>query len=274
MDMVEQERKELMDKRVQVLKKAILAGAEAILAINPADVAVIEKTSDSDVVTTADLNSEEAIVRIIQEAFPEDVIISEEMSEEIQVQLSPENLPNFTGWIIDPLDGTNSFRYKGSYSGVSIGFIESGKPAIGAICNPFTSELFFAEEDKGATLNGNPIHVSQTQDFKKSTRVVTSNPYEDEKMRENLKRILKLDPMPWIEVRGSAVLIMTDVAAGRFDLYEHNGLKPFDNPAGFLIVKEAGGKVVGLKGEEISFLSPEVVMGNPVLVDKFIQINA
>jgi fructose-1,6-bisphosphatase/inositol monophosphatase family enzyme len=64
---------------------------------------------------------------------------------------------------------------------------------------------------------------------------------------------------------------MADVAAGRIDLYHHNGLKPWDNVAGFLIAQEAGAKLVDLRGNAVTWLSSEIVMGNEQLVDQFIE---
>ena len=66
------------------------------------------------------------------------------------------------------------------------------------------------------------------------------------------------------------MLIMTDVAAGRLDLYHHNGLKPWDNAAAFLIAFEAGAKITGLHGQEVTWLTAEVVVGNRALVDQFV----
>jgi myo-inositol-1(or 4)-monophosphatase len=67
---------------------------------------------------------------------------------------------------------------------------------------------------------------------------------------------------------------MADVASGKLDLYYHSWLKPWDNAAGFLIAREAGAKLVGLDGQPINWLTNEVVMGNPKLVDLFIQKTA
>jgi len=86
----------------------------------------------------------------------------------------------------------------------------------------------------------------------------------------NLERFAKLGHV-WVDVLGSAVLIMADVASGRLDIYHHTGLKPWDNAAGFLIAQEAGAKIVGLRGQPVSWLTNEVVMGNPALVDLFIR---
>jgi myo-inositol-1(or 4)-monophosphatase len=63
---------------------------------------------------------------------------------------------------------------------------------------------------------------------------------------------------------------MTDVASGRLDLYHHNGLKPWDNAAAFLIAQEAGAKITDLSGKPTTWLSSEVVMGNTPLVNEFI----
>jgi fructose-1,6-bisphosphatase/inositol monophosphatase family enzyme len=103
------------------------------------------------------------------------------------------------------------------------------------------------------------------------TRVCTSNSYEHGKTIDNLDRYNKLGQV-WVDVLGSAVLIMVDVASGKLDLYHHSSLKPWDNAAGFLIAQEAGAKIVGLHGQDVTWLSNEAVIGNPSLVDAFINV--
>ena len=53
------------------------------------------------------------------------------------------------------------------------------------------------------------------------------------------------------------------IACGRFDAYHHNGLKPWDNAAAFLIIREAGGVVETLTGENAAFTSATVLAGTP-----------
>jgi myo-inositol-1(or 4)-monophosphatase len=257
-----------MDRK-EVLVKALRAAGEAVLEHDPASVETTSKLNSGDLLTAADLASEKAIIGIIQSAFPDDRIISEEIPESF-IDLSEDNLESVTAWVIDPIDGTSNFKHDMAYSCISIGYVEKGVPVLGGILDPFRDQLYLAEKGKGATLNGKPIHVSDVESFSPGTRVCTSNNLENGGTYENLAKLNKLGDV-WVDVLGSAVHIIVDVAAGRLDLYFHTWLKPWDNAAGFLIAQEAGAKIVGLSGQPVTWLTAEVVMGNPGLVDEFIK---
>jgi myo-inositol-1(or 4)-monophosphatase len=256
-----------MDMRLKVMTDAAMAASAAILKFDPTMLKAQVKSSEGDFVTAADIGSQQAIVDIIKAAYPDDLIISEEMTEGQQL-LTPGNLPQLTGWVIDPLDGTNNFKKDMAYSGVSIAYIENGEAVIGVVYNPYRKELYQARKGSGATRGGQPIHVSDAVSFNAGTRVCTSNSYEGG-TQANLERYAHLGEV-WVDVLGSSVLIMTDVASGRLDLYHHNGLKPWDNAAAFLIAQEAGAKITDLSGKPTTWLSSEVVMGNTPLVNEFI----
>lgn len=252
-------------ERLRLIQEATKAAGEIIRKTAPTE-GVVEKEGRANLVTAADLASEKTIVDIIRTNFPSDSILSEETESDIKDPLSVERL-----WVIDPIDGTSNFRYGRNYCAVSLGFVERGVVKMGAAYNPFADELFSAEKGKGAFLNGRPIKVSDTPNLYKAT-VATDNSYDPEKTRQELELILKLNPMPWILIKGSAVLTMSEVAAGRFDLYVRRGaLRPWDNAAAFLIAREAGAKVTDIKGNEADFMSEAVVMGNERLVDQFLQ---
>lgn len=140
----------------------------------------------------------------------------------------------------------------------------------GAIYNPFCDELFTAEKGKGAFLNGVKINVAQETDLA-HTEMATDNWYDPEGTRQNLELILKLKSIPFLFMKGSAVLVLAEVACGRMDLYVHNFLKPWDNAAGFLLIREAGGVVKDFNGTDVNFLSPQAVAGNATLVKQFLQ---
>ena len=256
-----------MDTRKQVLTDAVMAAGEKVLQFDPNTVDTHVKSTQGDLVTAADLESEKVITQIIKAAYPDDAIISEETSEG-QELLTPEHLPQLTGWVIDPIDGSKNFKDGMSYSGVSIAYIENGEAILGVVYNPYLKELYLAVKGEGVTRNGEPIHVSEKTSFDAGTRVCTSNSYEGG-TQANLERYAKLGHV-WVDVLGSSTLIMTDVASGRLDLYHHNGLKPWDNPAAFLIAKEAGAKITDLRGKPTTWLTSEVVMANEALVNEFI----
>jgi myo-inositol-1(or 4)-monophosphatase len=85
-----------------------------------------------------------------------------------------------------------------------------------------------------------------------------------------MELFLKINPSPWLLVKGSAVLGMCDVAARRTDLYFQTCLKPWDNAAAMLITEEAGATLKDLQGNKPNFLSPAIIVGNEQLVNQFL----
>src|SRR5262249_20674845 len=133
--------------RVDFVKTLALAGGEAIRAALPTD-RVGQKKGRGNFVTAADEASERAILRLIAEKFPGDEILAEE---------SPPGRGDLSAvqhlWVVDPLDGTNNFRFGRPYAAVSAAYVEAGELRAGAVYDPFRDELFFAERGTGAFLN-------------------------------------------------------------------------------------------------------------------------
>ncbi|OGH06282.1 MAG: hypothetical protein A2171_01725 [Candidatus Levybacteria bacterium RBG_13_35_9] len=250
---------------IEVIKQGILQAGEAVRKAGPTDGIITKDEGRLNFVTGADLESERILMEVIQKNFPGHLILSEETESDIQDILSVDHL-----WVIDPIDGTSNFRYQRDYCGISVGYVERGEPIAGLIYDPFRDQLFYGEKEKGAFLNGSPIHVGDKAELSKAT-VYTDNSYDPEGTRSNLEMLLKVNPTPWVLIRGSAVLAYCDIAAGRADVYAHQFLKPWDNAAAFVIIKEAGGVIKGLNGEEVTFASPALVVGNETLVNQFIE---
>lgn len=236
-----------------------------------------DKTNAKDFVTEADIAVQDIIISGIEEAMPESVVLSEEHPPEKQRQL---NQLDFTGFIIDPIDGTYNFKHDMGESGVSIGYIENGEPVLGVIYNPYKDEMYTAIKGHGAFCNNQPIHVAPTETLD-SANVTTDNSYEDAVMARTLKRHLAIyeqsGTMPWTGMHGSAVLAFANIAHGRVDIYHHSSLKPWDNAAGFLLVREAGGVVWTLRGKEAKFTDTGILAGTPkvaaILRDVFAKID-
>lgn len=235
------------------------------------------KTNIKDFVTTADIRSQDIIVAGIAEALPESVVLSEEHSADKRQQLYEED---FSGSVIDPIDGTYNFKHDLHHSGVSIGYIENGDPTVGVIYNPYRNEMYTVIKGHGAFCNNRPIHVASTKSLE-SANVTTDNCYEDAAMARTLKRHLAIYEqtgiMPWTGIHGSAVICLADIAHGRIDALHHTGLKPWDNAAGLLLVREAGGVTWTLEGREAHFTDSGVLTGTPkvavILRDVFAKID-
>jgi myo-inositol-1(or 4)-monophosphatase len=249
---------------IEIMKQA--ARVAGLFMINATDRGHTEKTNAKDFVTVADIKSQDILRDSLKKAYPDAVILSEEDDETTRAAMFE---PAFTGFILDPIDGTYNFKRDMKESAISIGYIENGQIQRGVIYDPYKDELYEVEEGNGAFCNEKPITVS-AQVSLAGASIATSNSYDDEAMTRNLKRHLgiyeKTGVMPWTSCPGSGVLIMAWVACGRIDAYHHNGLKPWDNAAAFLLVREAGGEVQTLQGKQAPFTSPTVLMGNPQIV--------
>jgi myo-inositol-1(or 4)-monophosphatase len=259
-------------KHIDILSQIVRRAGGYMLGTD--DTAHTNKSNAKDFVTVADIRSQDIIREGLRENFPEEVTLSEEDTEEARQGLFD---PQFTGFVIDPIDGTYNFKRDMRESAISIGHVTNGEPDYGVIYDPYKDELFTVEKGRGAFRNGSPISVS-AQTTLEGASVATSNSYDDGAMARNLRRHMAIyhltGVMPWTNCPGSGVLILAYVACGRFDVYHHNGLKPWDNAVGFLLIREAGGVVRDLSGKDAHFTSPTVLTGTPKLVEVLEEVFA
>ncbi|GEP89389.1 myo-inositol-1(or 4)-monophosphatase [Chitinophaga terrae (ex Kim and Jung 2007)] len=216
---------------------------------------VTSKSSINDLVTEVDKKSEEAIIAVIKETYPDHFILSEEVGE--------LKSASSVKWIIDPIDGTVNFANGIPLCCISIGVEKDGEIILGAVYNPFMNELFVAEKGQGATLNNRPIKVSSKTNIEQ-TCLVTGFPYQWQDMPNNPLQAFETIVKKGIPVRrlGSAAIDLCWVACGRFDgFYEHH-LQPWDSAAGSLIVTESGGRITDFSGNPYSPYQKQVLATN------------
>jgi myo-inositol-1(or 4)-monophosphatase len=196
----------------------------------------VEHKGAIDLVTEVDRGAEALIVDVIRRRFNDHAILAEERGHE---QGRPDRL-----WIIDPLDGTTNFAHGVKSCCVSIAFAADGETQVGVVLDPFGEELFVALKDRGASLNSRPIGVSPIETLQESL-LATGFPYNiREIMATAMPRFNRcLEASQGIRRLGSAALDLCYVAAGRFEAFWEQNLKPWDTAAGALMVTEAGGRV-------------------------------
>lgn len=245
------------DKELSVARKASQE-AGRILNSRLGQINRVIKKGVIDLVTEADLQSEKTIIDIIARHFPRDRIIAEEGGESGHLQ---ERV-----WLIDPLDGTTNFTHNFPFFAVSIALEVERELVLGMVFNPSTNECFEAVKGMGSSLNGNPIRVSQTEKLGDAL-LATGFPYDihenPEIVLERFKRMVV--NAQGIRRPGSAAIDLCYVAAGRFDGFWEEGLKPWDTAAGILIVKEAGGRVSTYDGKSCSPFSKNIVASNSLI---------
>jgi len=252
-------------QKKKIIQEAACTAGKFIRDANPKQ-GIVQKEGRGNFVTAADLASEKIIIDLIKKHFPEDSILSEETNNEIKDMMSVDHL-----WIIDPIDGTNNYANQRNYSCVAIGYAEKGTTKLGAIYNPFADEFFFAEKGKGAFVNNIPLTIGSQANIHQAV-VATDNSYTPSIVKHHLELMLMIEPTPWVLLKGTAALMIAEVAAGRTDLYFHTDIHPWDCSGGFLLLEEAGGIVKNFKGESVTFNSSEIVVGNETLVNQFLRI--
>jgi myo-inositol-1(or 4)-monophosphatase len=244
----------------ETLLKAAHAGAEQLQHFYDKTFTISNKEGVNNLVTDADHAAEKAVMAAIQSAFPDHYILTEESGD----------LPTESEykWIIDPLDGTVNFAHGIPLCAVSIGLEKNGEMIMGAVYAPFINELYIAEKGAGATLNNRTIKVSSQPDVLKSC-LVTGFPYTYPKLHIGPLEIFAKMVKQGIPVRrlGSAAIDLCWVAAGRFDGFWEFNLSPWDTAAGYIIVKEAGGKVTDFDGNEFSCYQKQILATNGILHD-------
>ena len=196
---------------------------------------VEKKSTNIDLLTKADLESEKYIIDHIRKEFPKHSILSEESGK---LSTKSKYL-----WVIDPLDGTTNFAHNLPIFSISIGLVDRD---IGTICavvyNPAADKCFYAEKNKGAFLNEKAIKCTSSKALSDSL-LATGFPYEHNREYDMLFDIFKdfYDQTRGLRRLGAASLDLCFVAMGRFDGFYEYGLKFWDICAGVLIVEEAGG---------------------------------
>lgn len=213
----------------------------------------------NDLVTDADVATQEAVVEEIQRHFPDDHILAEESEDE-------HRLPSGRTWIIDPIDGTTNFTYGFPVYCVSIGFWVDGEPESAVVIEVNRGEEFTARRSRGAWLNGRDIRVSEKLE-PETALIGTGFPYNDHSMIEeyyDLFRVLSGE-VQGIRRPGSAAYDLCCVASGRFQGFYEYALKAWDVAAAGLIVKEAGGVVTDWNGENEWLTGERIVAGNAAI---------
>jgi len=256
--------------RLEIMEQAARAAGQFMLGANSG--VTTEKSNVKDFVTVADIKSQDLIRTQLREHFPEAVILSEEDPEDERQALYQQD---YSGFVLDPIDGTYNFKRDMRESAISIGYVENGVPVAGVVYDPYRDELYKAEQGKGAFRNNEPIRASDQTDLR-GANVATSNGYDDEAAIRNLRRQIAIHEqtgvMPWTSISGSAVLALVWVACGRIDAIHHTGFKPWDNAAALLICQEAGAITLALQGEPAKFTDAALLVGTPKIVEQLNEI--
>lgn len=231
-----------MDELLKTAIDAAKLAGEIQLKYMKEELIIETKASEFDLVTQADKECEQKIIEMISEKYPEHSFLGEETG---RADKESDYL-----WIIDPIDGTVNYAHRFPQFCCSIGLYYKGEAVLGVIYAPCDNELFYAQKNQGAFLNGQKISVSKISELKRCLLATGFPALKDEALRKNLDYFKTfLGKVQAIRRPGSAALDLCYVACGRLDGFWELGLSPWDTAAGAIILQEAGGKITNLDND-------------------------
>ena len=223
----------------------------------------IDVVTDTDVAVENFIRSE--LSRLDIEGGPKIAFMAEEGAAQTELQGDV--------WVLDPLDGTVNFTHCLPFVATSLGLWRNGCIELGIVNLPLMGECFWAERGKGAWCNGERITVNHCRELEKSL-LATGFPYN---IREVFPVVLErfgkaLRHAQGVRRCGAAAMDLAYVAAGRFDGFFEDGLKPWDMAAGALLIEEAGGVVSRLDGSGFSLKCGDILAAGPELHGSMLEL--
>lgn len=216
---------------------------------------------DGSVITEVDHKVQDQLENNLKNLWPEIAFLGEEMPSEQQQEL----LNSSAIWCLDPLDGTSNFASGIPFFAVSLALIENGQTTLGLIYDPIRKESFSAIKEQGCWLNGSIISSggnNEASELKQMIAVVDLKRLLKPPYKKLLSAICGNHPYRSQRNFGSCAVEWCWLAASRFQVYIHGGQKLWDYAAGILILREAGGQVSTIEGDDIS---PKNLVPQPVV---------
>lgn len=241
------------ERELEVAEAIALEAAGLVRGYQGRDLLIESKAGDEPV-TEADHAANTLIIRRLRAAFPDDVILSEEVPDD------RSRLGRARVWMVDPIDGTRDFIMGHTGFVVMIGLAVDGRPHVGAVAQPLSGNVFGGVVGVGAwrtTPDGarTPLHTSSLAG-PPGIRLVASKSHRTGRI-DAVKRALGVHDE--INV-GSIGLKIAMVCEAARDLYVYTGgrTKIWDTCGPEAILVGAGGRITDVDGRLLSYDQPDL----------------
>lgn len=233
-----------MEQYLEFAKEFAYQAGEVMLKHFKVGVESSEK-DDLTIVTKADQEINDLLIKAVSDKFPDHSILGEEKS----LDNKSEHV-----WLCDPVDGTVPFSKGLPISVFSLAYVEGGVPLVGVVYDPFTKRLYSAVKGEGAYLNNELIKVSDKKLDYKATMDIEWWPeaqYDIDSVCHNLS----METGVYVLHLGSVIQAACMVASGQLEAGVFAGTKgkSVDMAAVKVIVESAGGLVTDIYGKSVKY---------------------
>lgn len=256
-----------LERELAIARKAALAAGKILLRYYERGSYKVGSKGYDNPVTSADLEADRTIKRMLTRSFPDYGWLSEETAD------TDDRLGRRRVWIVDPLDGTKEFIRGIPEFCVAIALVERGVPILGITHNPVKDEMFWAARGMGCHLNDEIVRVTRTRALKRAT-VLASRSETARGEWQVYHGTLKVSPT------GSVAYKLALVAGGKADAtFSRTPKNEWDIAAGAALVTEAGGMMTDIKGRPMRFnqkrtVRSGMIASNGLLHEALVKVAA
>lgn len=229
---------------------------------------VTRSKGDRDMVTNLDIEIERAVRASLEQDAPHIAFLGEEES--------PTGGTSDLTWALDPIDGTANLVHGLPLFAVSLALVRDDCPILGIIDLPVLGRRYSAVKDQGARLNGEPLHVSDSDSLTDAMVTVGDYAVGDGAVSKNELRLAVTGQLARqvlrVRMLGSAAIDLAWLAEGKTDACIILGSHPWDIAAGVIIATEAGAQIVDLDGSPHTLRARATIAAAPGLIAKIVRL--
>ncbi|KAK7206682.1 putative inositol monophosphatase [Myxozyma melibiosi] len=238
---------DLLEIKDFLVKLALEAGE--LITSKTGKTEFVDKANSVDLVTETDAAVEKLVAERVAATYPDFEFMGEESYVPGETKLGEK--PTF---VVDPIDGTTNFIHSFPFSCTSLGFTVNREPVVGVVYNPFLKLMYTGVKGHGSFLNDERLPLRKSVSKLTLQNALIGIEWGTQRSGPNYK--CKVDTFNKLAAEdgamvhgfrslGSAAMNICAVAAGMLDAYWEGGCYAWDVAAGWIILSEAGGRMVG-----------------------------
>jgi myo-inositol-1(or 4)-monophosphatase len=246
---------------------AIRAGTTTMMYYNRSLMSNASLDERKNTATEADKVAQARIVSQIMahRDYERDQVLAEEKPYD-KVDIAPQGYT----WVLDPLDGTINFVNRIPMFCSAISVLKDGHPFIGVVYDPVQSEIYYAMDGQQTQVwklaSGETALVTVDQRVNSASRAllgthISSRPGVARALFKNEFLLTLSNEFRHVRAFGCGQLALAYIATGRLQAFVQLGSYLWDQTAGVVLVKNAGGvvKQMGLRFKEWTYRTKDIV---------------
>jgi inositol-phosphate phosphatase/L-galactose 1-phosphate phosphatase/histidinol-phosphatase len=200
----------------------------------------IDAKPNQSPVTIADKQAEAAMRELIEAAYPDHGIIGEEFPN---ARTDAEFV-----WVLDPIDGTQSFVTGKPVFGTLIALMQGGRAVLGVLDMPALDERWIGIEGLSTTFNAKPVTTRACEGIGEAWLYATSPHMFKDADFPDFERLRKAS---WRTVYGAECMAYGLLTNGYVDMVCEGTMELYDFAPMIPIIEGAGGVITDWQGRAL-----------------------